>query len=87
MLSLRRMLGGLLVAGALVASAGQAVADATHKQAKTLVPMYEGQRLNLNTFCLGPDGQPVDVLQRSRRCAQRGLDYGDSTDRRVCSAA
>ncbi len=56
MLSLRRMLGGLLVAGALVASAGQAVADATHKQAKTLVPMYEGQRLNLNTFCLGPDG-------------------------------
>lgn len=56
MLTLRRTIGGLLCALILVASAGQAVADATHKQAKTLVPTYEGQKLQLNTFCLAPDG-------------------------------
>lgn len=56
MLTLRRAFRGLFCALALLTLSGSAVADATHKQAKTLVPTYEGQKLQLNTFCLGPDG-------------------------------
>ena len=28
---------------------------ATHKQVRTIVPQYQGVRVSLNTFCLGPD--------------------------------
>ncbi len=55
MLTLRSMVDGLLSVLILVASAGTVLAEATHKQAKTLVPTYQGQKLQLNTFCLGPD--------------------------------
>lgn len=56
MLTLRRAMSSWLCLIALTALTGQAVADATHKQTKSLVPEYQGQKLQLSTFCLGPDG-------------------------------
>lgn len=32
-----------------------AESTATHKQVRTIVPEYQGVRVHLNTFCLGPD--------------------------------
>ena len=32
-----------------------AESTATHKQVRTIVPEYQGVRVHLNTFCVGPD--------------------------------